>query len=75
MNRKARQHAERTMREAGAMTISWDHGQKHEIATVRTGSGHLFDIVFARGYTDDKVIRRTALKRMREGTQGMPVIK
>lgn len=65
MNRKARQVAEREMRRQGIVQIWWSHGQKHEIATCYTDKGRHIDIVFARGHTDDAIVRRIVAKRIK----------
>lgn len=74
MNRKAKQSAERAIRANGGVLVWWEHGQKHEIATFRTGSGHFVDISFARGQTDEVVIKRLVARKIREACSGLPPI-
>ncbi len=75
MTRKGKQAAERAIRQSGGVgSISWEHGQKHEIASFRTGSGHFVDISFSRGAVDEVVIRRIVAKRIRDACQGVPPI-
>jgi len=69
MNRKARQAAEREMRRQGAMQISWEHGQKHEIATVQLADGRYVDIVLRFGHTDDVFVRQLVKSRIRQAVE------
>lgn len=75
MHRKSRQNVEKALRENGAVTIDWDEGQKHHMATVRLGSGHLFEMGWSRGGVDLARARHIARRKIAEIVKTtMPVI-
>lgn len=76
MHRKSKQNIERALRDAGAATIDWDEGQKHHIATVRLGSGHLFEMGWARSRTDEATARFIVKRKIKEIlATTMPIMK
>ncbi len=58
MNRKGRQTVEREAKRLGASVVDWDHGQKHEIASIRTAEGAMVELALARNSTDEVMLRR-----------------